>query len=289
MSAAFALVLELRLLQGLKMLRALQDELTFGAVSRRELPVATHLPYTRHVDDWIVRTKTGLLMNFIKLDGFSFQTADWSEINVRMLGRNDLVRTLANSRFAIYSHIIRREVEPKIPSTFDNDLCREIDERYDASLSKRRMFVNDIYLTIVRRPLQGHAGTFELMLQGLLGRKNQAGRSADEDEALMELRDVTTAITSSLAAYRPRHLRVVERERRLVFRALGISRAIGQWRHSAPDAFAADAARRSNGAETPVLRPERLGNSRRVEKRHPLRRDDLGSGIPVAHGSGLSR
>ena len=194
------------------MLRALQDELTFGAVARRELPVATHLPYTRHVDDWIVRTKTGLLMNFIKLDGFSFQTADWSEINVRMLGRNDLVRTLANSRFAIYSHIIRREVEPKIPSTFDNDLCREIDERYDASLSKRRMFVNDIYLTIVRRPLQGHAGTFEVMLQGLLGRKNQAGRSADEDEALMELRDVTTAITSSLAAYRPRHLRVVERE-----------------------------------------------------------------------------
>ena len=201
------------------MLRALQDELTFGAVSRRELPVATHLPYTRHVDDWIVRTKTGLLMNFIKLDGFSFQTADWSEINVRMLGRNDLVRTLANSRFAIYSHIIRREVEPKIPSTFDNDLCREIDERYDASLSKRRMFVNDIYLTIVRRPLQGHAGTFEVMLQGLLGRKNQAGRSADEDEALMELRDVTTAITSSLAAYRPRHLQSRRARRRLVFGA----------------------------------------------------------------------
>ena len=168
------------------MLRALQDELTFGAVSRRELPVSTHLPYTRHVDDWIVRTKTGLLMNFIKLDGFSFQTADWSEINVRMLGRNDLVRTLANSRFAIYSHIIRREVEPKIPSTFDNDLCREIDERYDASLSKRRMFVNDIYLTIVRRPLQGHAGTFRSSCcRGFLGRKNQGGqvgrrrRSAD--------------------------------------------------------------------------------------------------------------
>ena len=83
------------------MLRALQDELTFGAVSRRELPVSTHLPYTRHVDDWIVRTKTGLLMNFIKLEGFSFQTADWSEINVRMLGRNDLVRTLQVGRAQI--------------------------------------------------------------------------------------------------------------------------------------------------------------------------------------------
>jgi len=194
------------------MLRALQDELTFGAVSRRELPVSTHLPYTRHVDDWILKTRTGLLMNFIKLDGFSFQTADWSEINVRMLGRNDLVRTLANSRFALYSHIIRREVEPKIASTFDNDLCREIDERYDASLARRRMFVNDIYLTIVRRPLQGHAGTFEALMQGILGKKTVAGDSADQEEALMELRDVTTALNSSLAAYRPRHLKVVERE-----------------------------------------------------------------------------
>ena len=82
-----------------------------------------------------------------------------------------------NSRFAIYSHIIRREIEPKIPSTFDNDLCREIDERYDASLSKRRMFVNDIYLTIIRRPLQGHAGTFEAHDAEASGQKEQGGQA----------------------------------------------------------------------------------------------------------------
>ena len=194
------------------MLRALQDQMTFGAVSRRELPVSSHLPYLRHVDDGIVKTKSGLLMNFIKLEGFSFQTADWSDTNVRMLGRNDLVRTLGNSRFALYSHIIRREIEPAIPSTFDNTFCRELDERYHAALSKRRMFVNDIYLTIIRRPLQGHAGTFETLLQGVLGKKTAEGESFDQQEALAELRDVTTAVLSAMAAYRPRHLQVVERE-----------------------------------------------------------------------------
>lgn len=193
------------------MLRALQDQMTFGAVSRRELPVSSHLPYLRHVDDWIVKSKSGLLMNFIKLEGFSFQTADWSDINVRMLGRNDLVRTLANSRFAIYSHIIRREIEPTIPSSFDNELCREIDERYHAALSKRRMFVNDIYLTIIRRPLQGHAGTFEALMQGVLGKKTIEGESFDQQEAQMELRDVTTAVLSAMSAYRPQHLKVVDR------------------------------------------------------------------------------
>jgi type IV secretion system protein VirB4 len=194
------------------MLRALQDQMSFGAVSRRERPVSSHLPYLRHVDDWTIRSKSGLLMNFIKLEGFSFQTADWSSINVRMLGRNDLVRTLGNSRFALYSHIIRREIEPIIPSSFDNAFCRELDARYHAALSRRRMFVNDLYLTIIRRPLQGHAGTFEALMQTLLGKKTGDGDSFDRQEAQAELRDVTTAILSAMAAYRPRPLKVVERE-----------------------------------------------------------------------------
>jgi type IV secretion system protein VirB4 len=193
------------------MLRALQDQMSFGAVSRRERPVSSHLPYLRHIDDFVVKSKSGLLMNFIKLEGFSFQTADWSSINVRMLGRNDLVRTLGNSRFALYSHIIRREIEPTIPSSFDNAFCRELDERYHTALSKRRMFVNDLYLTIIRRPLQGHAGTFESLMQTVLGKKTGDGGSFDRQEALAELRDVTTAVLSAMSAYRPRHLKVVER------------------------------------------------------------------------------
>lgn len=91
--------------------RALLGELTYGAVSRRERPVASHVPYTRHVDDHIIRTRDGLVLTIFKLDGYSFETSDISEVNARLLGRNDIVRTLANSRFALVSHIVRREVE----------------------------------------------------------------------------------------------------------------------------------------------------------------------------------
>jgi type IV secretion system protein VirB4 len=192
--------------------KSLLNELSFGAVARRERPVASHIPYTRHVDDHIVKTGDGLVMTFLKLEGYSFETADMSEVNSRLLARNDIVRTLANSRFALVSHIIRREVQPRIDSTFDNALCREIDERYDAALSKRRMFVNDIYLTIVRRPLQGQAGTFDAMLTALLGRKDAAGDSVAEQTALNELRDAATAVRENLAAYGARQLGVVRRD-----------------------------------------------------------------------------
>ncbi|SDR63779.1 type IV secretion system protein VirB4 [Rhizobiales bacterium GAS113] len=192
--------------------KALLDELTYGAVSRRERPVASHIPYTRHVDDHIIKTRDGLVMTILKLEGYSFETADMSEVNSRLLARNDIVRTLANSRFALVGHVIRREVQPRITSTFDNALCREIDERYDAALSKRRMFVNDIYLTIVRRPLQGQAGTFDMMLTKLLGRKDAAGESVAAQTTLTELRDAATAIRESLSPYGARQLGVVSRD-----------------------------------------------------------------------------
>ncbi len=192
--------------------RALLDELTFGSVSRRERPVASHVPYTRHVDDYIIKTRDGLVLTILKLDGYSFETSDMSEVNARLLGRNDVVRTLANSRFALIGHIVRREVQPRIESTFDNPLCREIDERYDAALSKRRMFVNDIYLTIVRRPLQGKAGTFDAVMTKLLGRKDAAGESVAMQTALAELRDAATAVRENLAGYGARQLGVVRRD-----------------------------------------------------------------------------
>ncbi|MBN9489850.1 MAG: VirB4 family type IV secretion system protein, partial [Alphaproteobacteria bacterium] len=192
--------------------RALLDELTFGAVSRRERPVSSHVPYTRHVDDHIIRTRDGLVLTIFKLEGYPFETSDISEVNARLLGRNDVVRTLANSRFALVSHIVRREVQPRIDSSFNNPFCRELDERYNAALSKRRMFVNDLYLTVVRRPLQGQAGTFELMLGKLLGRTDATGASVTQQTALTELRDVATAVRENLSGYGIRQLGVVARD-----------------------------------------------------------------------------
>ncbi len=192
--------------------RALHNELSFGAVSRRERPLSVHIPYARHVNDRVIRTDDGVLLTTLKLDGFCFETADMSDINVRLLARNDLIRTLGGSRYAVATHIIRREVTPQIRSDFDHPLCAEIDRRYDAMLAKRRMFVNDIYVTILRRGQQGSVGSFDAVMKKLLGRKTREGASSDLHEALNELEDVTVAIKASLGAYGAKQLSVVDRD-----------------------------------------------------------------------------
>ena len=54
--------------------------------------------------------------------------------------------------------VTRREVRPELGGEFENPFARERDRRYMAALGRRRMFVNELYLTVVRRRLQGSAG-----------------------------------------------------------------------------------------------------------------------------------
>ena len=188
--------------------RAILDELRFGAAARRERPVSSHIPYTRHVDDQTLRTKDGYLLTVLALDGFCFETADMAHINSKLEGRNDLLRTLGNSRYAVYAHLVRREVEPVLAGTFSSPFAAELDRRYLARLAERRMFVNAPYMTIVRRPLQGRAGSADNMFGKLFGGRTAGGDRARELEELRELRDAVTAVRELLGDYGARPLSI---------------------------------------------------------------------------------
>src|SRR6201996_6102090 len=124
----------------------------------REAEVGDRLPYGRHVDDFTVQTRDGMLLQVIHLAGLPFETADSEEINYRKALREGALRSLASSRFALYHHIIRREVSPELNGEFSDDFSHALDAAWRRRLSARKLYVNDLYLTIVRRPLQGKIG-----------------------------------------------------------------------------------------------------------------------------------
>lgn len=129
-----------------------------GAVASREESVGRFIPYTRHIDDTTLKTKEGYLLKIIKLEGLPFETADQIDLNARKNVRATLLHGLSNSRFAVYHHILRREVSDELDGFFENDWCRDLDNAYQERLAKKRMFVNEQYITIVRRPAQSKIG-----------------------------------------------------------------------------------------------------------------------------------
>ena len=172
----------------------------------KETSAGSHLPYARHVDDATIATRDGRLLQVIKLDGFLFETADTDELNYRKAVRETMLRGIANSRFAIYHHVVRREVEPRLEGDYPDAFSRSLHEAWRGRLATRRLYVNDLFLTIVRRPLQGRLGVLDDLLNSVRGAASKQEAEASLARDLSALNGARDSLVSSLSAYGARLL-----------------------------------------------------------------------------------
>ena len=177
-------------------------------VVAREKPVGAHLPYARHVDRQTIETRDGLLMQTIRLRGLLFETADTDELNYRAELRDAMLRAVGSSRFALYHHVVRRRADFTLDSEYKDRFSRELDAKWTGRLASRQLYVNELFLTLVRRPLQGRIGIAD-RLRGLVADagRERAAVSAQELRALTNARD---ALMASLGNYGPQVLGVYE-------------------------------------------------------------------------------
>ena len=175
----------------------------------REAAAGARLPYARHLDDLTIETRDGLRIQVIHLAGLPFETADTDEVNYRKALRDGALRAMANSRFALYHHIIRREVTPEVEGEFNDDFSRALDETWKARLAGKKLYVNDLFLTLVRRPLQGRVGIVEGWIRAITG-----GSARESDaQAAVEQRELDAAregLLATLAPYGARAMTVYE-------------------------------------------------------------------------------
>ena len=143
----------------------------------RERSAGAKLPYARAIDDATIELRDGRLMQVVRLTGFPFETADSDELNYRKTLRNTMLRGIADARFALYHHVVRREVQPEFDGTFADPFSHSLDTAWRAKLSSRKLYVNDLFITLVRRPLPGRIGLLQnLFRSGGVGRR-AGGRS----------------------------------------------------------------------------------------------------------------
>ena len=193
------------------MLSVVADELGFGRERRRERPIATHIPYLRHLSDTVIGLESGAVLAVIRLDGLFFQTEDQAELNMRASVQNTLIRALGSSRYSLWSTVIRRQVKPELGGSFSDPFCDQIDGRYMAALREKRMFTNELYLTIVRAGMRGPLGTAEAVSR-LLDRPARSDmRQQRTHERIAELEEVVGNVTREMQKYGARALGITYR------------------------------------------------------------------------------
>jgi len=177
--------------------------LTTGAakvLAPREAQVGDRLPYAGHVDEVTLKTRDGLLVQTLHLAGFPFETAPDEELNYRKAIRETVLRGAASSRLAIYHHVVRRRVNPAFPEGPEEPFCGALDARWREQLTSRRLYVNDIFLSLVMRPTQGSAGLIERLMKG------PRARDADLGRDLRDLHATRDAFAAALSPYGARTL-----------------------------------------------------------------------------------
>lgn len=181
-----------------------------GQRVKREAYVSQHVPFTRHVDENTLETKDGHLVQVIKLEGFPFETADQVELNHLKDVRNTMLRGVASRHFALWHHIVRRRAEAFPAGEFPPGFAADMNERWRAHLADRRMYINDLYLTVVRRSPHGAIGAAAKIMAALSNKVDKRAADAARARALKELHDATRALLGNLAPYNGRLLALTE-------------------------------------------------------------------------------
>ena len=171
---------------------------------RREADVRANLPFARHVDDQVVALDSGALMLSFQLAGAAFETADARDLNDWHVKLNQTWRNLADDRLAVWHHIVRREVAAEPATGFRSAFAGDLNAAYETRLAGRRMFVNELFVTLVLHPGRA-SGERAAAMMGRLKAARRGGHEV-EAEAVKRLHEAGRDLAQYLARYAPRPL-----------------------------------------------------------------------------------
>ncbi len=178
-----------------------------AAAIRREMPASRHIPYTAHVAPEVVVTTQGAYLQTFRLSGASFESADDETLNNWHERLNVTWRNIASPNVALWAHLIRRRDTPHIAPATGSGFADRLAQRYQERLSGETLMVNELYLTLLYRPITGAAPT---LLSRFMSKERAGQSGADGADALEACAKLRQTVAASLARYEPELLKMYE-------------------------------------------------------------------------------
>lgn len=174
--------------------------------ARKEKPASHFIPYKCHWDKNTILTKNNELIQVIKVGGFSFETADDEDLEIRKNMRNLLFKNMASGNITLYFHTVRQrrpltdpnkgyKIDPtiKIPSDFSIYVTNEWKKKYSSFSS----FANDLYVSVMYKPDKQGAAMLEYLYNKIRQGSDKSVWENDMREMKESLAEVSTMIVNT--------------------------------------------------------------------------------------------
>ncbi|MBV9575247.1 MAG: hypothetical protein JO149_01345, partial [Gammaproteobacteria bacterium] len=182
-----------------------QEKLGFLA----ETKVATKIPYSYLVDDETIETKSGHLLQTIKIDGLLAETMDDVLIDHELQIRNTLLMSLADSSTSLYFHTIRKKETCLLNGNYDCEFVEKLQTNWNNVLQQKKFYVNAHYITVVKKPPVGKARQLSDLFNSLSKKFHEETRNHYRRNMLDEINKITHRILTTLSSYGAKKLSVL--------------------------------------------------------------------------------
>ena len=178
--------------------------------AKREKPVSHFIPYKGHWDKNTILTKNNGLLQVIKVGGFSFETADDSDLDIRKNIRNSLLKNMASGNVTLYFHTIRRRkavmqrnseysIDPTVKTS--KDFISYLEGEWQAKNSSSDSYFNELYVSILYEPDKQGAAIIEYLFTKIRQKSNKAAWENDMREMHESMQEMTTRVVNTLRDY----------------------------------------------------------------------------------------
>lgn len=178
----------------------------------REMSEDFFIPYLYHVDKETLITKKGELIQIVKVDGFSFETADDEDVDMKKMVRNSLLKSMAEGTFAMWFHTVRRRQHVYPGGKFKPGFGDYLNQSWKKKHHSRDTYVNELYVSIIRKEDTEGAAKFQNWINLIDRGTNQKSREEAQREAHKELQEAVYRVLATLKDYGARLLTVRETE-----------------------------------------------------------------------------
>lgn len=183
-----------------------------AGVAKREVSASEFIPYEHHWDKETIVTRNRELMQVIKVEGFSFETADDDVVDMKKKVRNSLLKSMAEGTFAMWFHTIRRRQSAYPGGEIASGFAKYVDDQWHHKHSARSTFVNELYITVIRKRDTKGAAKVENLFNKFEQKTNKEAETIELQEMAKELREAVYRVLATYKDYGARVLTTVMSE-----------------------------------------------------------------------------
>ena len=181
-------------------------------IASSEVSMSHFIPYKCHWNHNTILTHDERLIRVIKIKGFSFETADDIDIDIKKKARNNLLKTMSSGNFSLYFHTIRYKEHGFPEGDMPQGFSTQLNEAWRQRHSDSQCYKNEHYFTIIRGLNHGGISGIQNMITKI---QHQADKTSWENhmrDAFEELEEITERVETGFANYGAQLLEIVESE-----------------------------------------------------------------------------